>query len=72
MIFKNRLLGLQPVLSLKLLSLSGSKFPNESVAVMRWAICDLLSIETESYQIIEAHLISANEFSFAFLSLYGS
>lgn len=44
----------------------GSKFPNELVAVMRWAICDLLSIRVEAYQIIEMPFISISEFPFSF------
>lgn len=44
----------------------GRKFPNESVAVMRWAICDLLSIKAETYQIIETPFISISEFPFSF------
>lgn len=36
----------------------GSKLPNESVAVTRWAVCDLLSIKAETYQIIEMPFIS--------------
>lgn len=43
-----------------------SKFPNELVAEMRWAICDLLSIKAETYQIIETPFISISEFPFSF------
>lgn len=44
----------------------GSKFPSQSVAVMRWVICDLLSIKAETYQIIEMafHLDEWISFSF--------
>lgn len=45
---------------------AGSKFPNELVAVMRWAICDVLSIKAETYQIIETPFISIREFPFSF------
>lgn len=36
--------------------------PDESVAVMRWAVFDLLSINAETYQIIEMAFISVSEF----------